>query len=110
MIVRVAVIAFGLIILAAIGFFVASTALQDGELNWESLKEFSFPWDRADEEADEIDIQDTDGDAQDPETTGIIPPTFDIVRVDPDVDRAVLSAALLPGSAGSLAQHNAYGR
>lgn len=94
---RVAVIAFGLIILAAIGFFVASTALQDGELNWERLKEFSFPWDRADEEADEIDIQDTDGDAQDPETTGIIPPTFDIVRVDPD-GSAVVAGRGQPGS------------
>jgi len=92
--VRVAVIAIGLIFLAMIAYFLASSMFQDGQLSFENLRGITMPWEQKDEELDAIDPAPVDREAEsERDTTGIVPPTFDIVRVDPDGSAVVAGRA-----------------
>lgn len=100
---RVAVIAIGLIVLALVGYFIVSSAVQDGQFDFSKLAGITFPWEKDDAEGTVT--EPTDGEtgpapSQD-QTTGIIPPTFDIVRVDPN-GSAVVAGRAQPGSTVKL--------
>ena len=81
---RVVLIAAGLIIIAALAFVLIANPFGQRGPSEEDSRTVSIESD-----------MDTDGDDQD--TTGIIPPTFDIVRVDP-TGSAVIAGRAEPGA------------